>query len=71
MRLAAFLLCATLTAAEQRLVTIGTSLTETVYALGAGASLVATDNSSHDDIPQTKPLPTVGAFRAGSPEAIL
>ncbi len=39
---------ASLACAQERIVTVGTSLTETVFALGAGASLVATDNSSRD-----------------------
>jgi len=52
-------------------VTVGTSLTETIYALGAGTTMIATDNSSHDYLPETKPLPTVGAFRAINAEGIV
>lgn len=55
--------------AQQRIVTVGTSLTETVYALGG--TVIATDNSSHDYIPQTKALPTVGAFRTINAEGIV
>ena len=65
------LLIAGVATAQQRIVTVGTSLTETVYALGAGAQVVATDNSSHDYIPQTKALPTVGAFRTVNSEGIV
>ena len=62
---------ACIAAAQQRIVTVGTSLTETVYALGAGSAMVATDNSSRDYIPQAKLLPSVGAFRTINAEGII
>ncbi len=71
MRSAFFLLAVSLAPAQERIVTVGTSLTEAVYALGAGASLVATDNSSRDYIPQTKVLPSVGPFRTINAEGIV
>ena len=54
-----------------RIVAVGTSITETVYALGANSKLVGTDNSSHEYIAETKDLPTVGTFRALSAEGLL
>ncbi len=54
-----------------RIVSIGTSITETLYALGVGANVVAIDNSSHDYIPQTAKLPLVGAFRTINSEGIV
>ena len=76
MRRSAFLITAVLAsvpvaAAQQRIITVGTSLTETVYALGEGSAMVATDNSSRDYIPQTKLLPSVGAFRTINAEGII
>lgn len=58
-------------AESTRLVTAGTSITETIYALGAGAQLVGTDNSSHEYLAETATLPTVGALRSLSAEGIL
>ena len=69
--LSLLVLSAAFVSAQQRIVTVGTSLTETVYALGAGTRVVATDNSSHDYIPQTKTLPTVGAFRTINAEGVV
>lgn len=54
-----------------RIVTVGTSVTESVYALGANSKLVGTDNSSHEYIPETKALPTVGSLRALNAEGLL
>lgn len=67
-----FLFFTLLTAqAQQRIVVVGTSLAETIYALGAGGALVGTDNSSHEYIPETKRLPTIGAFRTVNAEGVL
>lgn len=65
------LTCVALANAQQRIITVGTSLTETVYALGAGPAMIATDNSSRDYLPQTKSLPSVGAFRTVNAEGII
>lgn len=54
-----------------RIVTVGTSVTESIYTLGANSKLVGTDNSSHEYIAETKPLPTVGSLRALSAEGLL
>lgn len=56
---------------SSRIVAIGTATTETVYALGAGDKLVAVDNSSHEYLPETKNLPTVGSRTALNAEGIL
>jgi iron complex transport system substrate-binding protein len=53
-----------------RVVTIGSSLTEIVYALGAGDQVVARDSTSTYP-PQAMDLPDVGYIRALSPEGVL
>ncbi|PYE86877.1 heme/hemin ABC transporter substrate-binding protein [Phyllobacterium leguminum] len=53
-----------------RLVTIGGSLTEIIYALGEEKRLVAVDSTSIFP-PQAKELPDVGYMRALSPEGVL
>lgn len=53
-----------------RLVTIGGSLTEIVYELGAAESLVARDSTSTFP-PEAASLPDVGYMRALSPEGVL
>jgi iron complex transport system substrate-binding protein len=54
----------------KRIVTLTAASTETVFALGAGDRLVATDSAS--DFPaQAKPLPDVGAFGAVDVEKIV
>ncbi len=59
----------TLGHAPQRIVSLAPSATEIVFALGAGASLVAVDDFS-DFPPQAKGLPHVGGIRA-SPDKIV
>jgi len=56
---------------SSRIVSVGTALTETVYALGAGSRLVGVDNSSSDYLPQTAGLPKVGSRTALNAEGIL
>ena len=56
---------------SSRIVSVGTATTETIYALGAGEKLVAVDNSSHEYLPESKNLPTVGARTALNAEGIL
>ena len=53
-----------------RLVSIGGSLTEIVYALGEGERLVARDTTSTFP-PEAEALPHVGYMRALSPEGVL
>ena len=72
-RLISFLLAINILAfclAEERIVTVGGSVTEIVFALGAGSSVVAVDQSSTmpDEI---KKLPQVGYIRAISSEGVL
>ncbi len=55
----------------RRVVSIGTSITETVCALGAGARLVGVDSSSRDYIAEVATVPRVGAFRTISAEGIV
>lgn len=57
-------------AAEPRLVTLGGSITEIVYALGAGAQIAAVDTTSRHP-PAVEALPKVGYLRALSAEGIL
>lgn len=54
-----------------RIVSVGTAVTETIYALGAGEKLVGVDNSSAEYIPETKNLPKVGPRTTLSAEGIL
>ena len=56
---------------SSRIVSIGTAITETVYALGAEDKLVGVDNSSREYISDAKNLPTVGARNALNAEGIL
>ena len=54
---------------KQRLVTLGGSVTEIVYALGAGDLIVATDQSSMYPT-QAQQLPSVGYYRSVPAEGI-
>jgi iron complex transport system substrate-binding protein len=54
-----------------RIVSIGTAVTETIYALGAGEKLVGVDNSSAEYITPTAELPKVGPRTTLSAEGIL
>lgn len=54
----------------ERIVTLGASPTEIVYALGAGDSLVASDSSSRFPA-EARSLPKVGYFRSISAEGVL
>lgn len=56
---------------SSRVVSVGTATTETIFALGAGERIVAVDNSSHEYLPETKNLPTVGGRTALNAEGIL
>lgn len=56
---------------SSRVVSIGTATTETIYALGAGDKIIAVDNSSHEYLPESKNLPTVGGRTALNAEGIL
>jgi iron complex transport system substrate-binding protein len=53
-----------------RLVTVGGSITEIVYALGAGGRLVARDTTSTYP-PEATKLPDIGYMRQLSPESVL
>jgi iron complex transport system substrate-binding protein len=54
-----------------RIVSVGTAVTETIYALSAGERLIGVDNSSAEYIPETKNLPKVGPRSTLSAEGIL
>lgn len=56
--------------AQQRIVTVGGDITETVFALGAGPKVVATDTTSHYPI-AVEDLPKVGYLRGLSAEGLL
>lgn len=56
---------------NSRIVAVGTAITETIYALGAGEKLIGVDNSSHEYVLESKNLPTVGARTALNAEGIL
>jgi iron complex transport system substrate-binding protein len=56
---------------SSRIVSIGTVLTETVYALDAGSRLVGVDNSSSEYLPQAASLPQVGPRTALNAESII
>lgn len=56
---------------SSRIVSVGTAVTETVYALGAGGRLVGVDNSSAEYIAEARALPTVGARTTLNAEGIL
>ena len=66
----ATLLVSTLAIAGGRVVSVGGSVTEIVYALGGGDRLVAADASSLYP-PEAKRLPQVGYYRSLSVEGIL
>ena len=61
---------ASLAAAAERIVSIGGSVTEIVYALGEGGRLVARDSTSTFPEEATK-LPDVGYMRQLSPEGVI
>lgn len=56
--------------AAQRIVAVGSAVTEIVYALGEGDRLVARDSTSYYP-PEALDLPNVGYLRALSPEGVL
>lgn len=56
--------------AEERIVTMGGAVTETVFALGAGDKVIACDRSSFYP-PQVRNLPQVGVVMSISPEGVL
>ncbi len=59
-----------LSAAPERIVTLGPAVTETVFALGAGAQVVARDTSS--TYPKAaRALPDIGYFRTIGAEGVL
>ena len=62
---------AVIIADNSRIVAIGTAVTETVYALGAGEKLVGVDSSSSEYLPQSANLPKVGPRTTLSAEGIL
>ena len=55
---------------NRRIVSLGGSVTETVFALGAGADVIAVDQSSLFP-EQVRSLPQVGYFRRLSAEGVL
>ncbi len=55
---------------EERIVTMGGAVTETVFALGAGNKVIACDRSSLYP-PQVRQLPQVGVVMSISPEGVL
>ncbi|MBB5688443.1 iron complex transport system substrate-binding protein [Roseomonas alkaliterrae] len=57
-------------AGPARIVSVGGAVTETVFALGAGARVVATDSTSLFPA-AARALPKVGYFRALAPEGLL
>lgn len=62
----------TVTVADSsRVVSVGTAITETIYALGAGAKLVGVDNSSGEYLKESASLPKVGPRTTLSAEGIL
>ncbi|MBS1798132.1 MAG: ABC transporter substrate-binding protein [Acidobacteria bacterium] len=62
----------TVTVADSsRIVAVGTAVTETVYALGAGDRLAGVDNSSAEYLPPAAALPKVGPRTTLSAEGIL
>jgi iron complex transport system substrate-binding protein len=56
---------------NSRVVSVGTAVTETIYALGAGGKVVGVDNSSAEYMPETKDLPKVGPRTTLNAEGIL
>ncbi len=67
---AALVLAGAAAAAETRIVTLGGSVTEIVYALGAGERVIAVDTTSYHPV-ATHGLPKVGYLRQLSAEGIL
>ncbi len=55
---------------DERIITIGSSITELVYALGGGEQVVAVDVTSQQPL-QVKELPTIGYHRALATEGLL
>jgi iron complex transport system substrate-binding protein len=68
--IAALLTCGAASANAERIVAVGGSVTEIVYALGAGDQLVGVDTTSLFP-PQTEALPKVGYMRALTAEGLL
>ncbi len=56
---------------NSRVVSIGTAVTETIFALGVGGKVVGVDNSSAEYMPETKDLPKVGPRTTLNAEGIL
>ncbi|WFB37716.1 ABC transporter substrate-binding protein [Kiritimatiellota bacterium B12222] len=56
--------------ASDRLISLGSPVTETIIALGAANALVGIDDSSQQP-QETSPLPTVGYYRMLSAEGVL
>jgi iron complex transport system substrate-binding protein len=54
-----------------RIVSAGTSVTETLCALGVAGDLVAADTASKNYIPEAANLPSIGTFRTLSAEGII
>jgi iron complex transport system substrate-binding protein len=68
--LALLLIASTAEAAPERIVSLGGSVTETVYALGRGQEVVAVDQTSQ--YPEvTQKLPNIGRLEQASAEGIL
>jgi len=71
--LVAFMIAASPTMAQDKpggIVSLGGSVTEIIYALGAGDRLIARDTTSNYP-PEVTSLPDVGYLRALSPEGVL
>ncbi len=56
---------------SSRIVSVGTAVTETIYALGVGDKVVGVDNSSSEYITEARQLPKVGPRNTLSAEGIL
>jgi iron complex transport system substrate-binding protein len=54
-----------------RIVTIGTAVTETVFALGEGGRIAGVDDSSVNYLAEAAKLPKVGSFRSISAEGVI
>lgn len=66
----AIITCSGLASAEQRIITAGGTITEIVFALGQGQTVIATDSSSN--FPQSvNQLPKVGYYRELAAEGVL
>lgn len=68
--LAACLLATPVAAAPERIASIGGSVTEILFALGAGDRIVARDTTSSFP-PEAQSLPDIGYMRALSPEGVM